>query len=63
MEVSTQMREFLKVRGNAAKTAKATGVTSAYISQSLKSGKISDAAGQKLIEFMQKESVSPPEIG
>ncbi len=55
MEVSTQMREFLKVRGNASKTAKAIGVTPAYISQSLKSGKIADHAGQKIQEIIEKE--------
>ena len=49
-----EVLEFLKIRGNKAKVAKAVGVSNAYLSQSIKAGRISKPIEEKIKDYIQK---------
>ena len=51
--------EFLKIRGNKSKVAKAVGVSSAYISQGIKAGKFSAEVTAKIEAFVTSQHEPP----
>ncbi len=52
-----EVLEYLKIRGNKVKAAKAIGVSPAYISQAIKAGKFSAYVEAKLAEFIKGQVV------
>jgi DNA-binding transcriptional regulator YdaS (Cro superfamily) len=58
-----EVLEYLKIRGNKAKVAKAVGVSDAYISQSVKAGKFSASIEAKIVEYINSQSVEAPAQG
>ena len=62
-----EVLEYLKIRGNKAKVAKAVGVSDAYISQSVKAyvktGRFPSSLEVKILEYVNSQSVEAPAQG